>query len=71
MMPSHWPASSTRRRHPQAILATGLITSRLRWYFGALDGLRSWVRPTGGAFRRLIARFARVPESRRPLVSAG
>jgi hypothetical protein len=43
MMPSHWRASSAHRRHPQAILATGLITRRLTWYFGAVDGLRCWV----------------------------
>ena len=70
MMPGHWHASSARRRHPQAILETGLITRRLTWYFGQSVGFDAGCdQPpsTGGAFCRLIARFARARESWSPV----
>jgi hypothetical protein len=61
MMPGHWHASLARRRHPQAILATGLITRRPTWYFGTVGRFRCWgdqPSSTGGAFWRPIARSA-------------
>jgi hypothetical protein len=47
MMPGHWHASLARRRHPQAILATGLITRSRHGILG------QWVAFDAGVTNRL------------------